>query len=127
MTMPTATSAASGPGRKPLSRDQVLRTAMRLADEGGLEAISMRKLGHVLNVEAMSLYKHVANKDDILDGIVDLVSADFEVPSASEPWKAAIRRSSVSARGVLLAHPFASRLMESRSSVGRPASATSTP
>ena len=91
---------------------------MRLADEGGMEAVSMRKLGQVLGVEAMSLYKHVANKEDILDGIVDLVSADFEVPSADGPWKAAIRRSAISAREVLLAHPWASRLMESRSSAG---------
>jgi AcrR family transcriptional regulator len=104
--------------RKPLDRDQVLGAAMRLADEGGLEAISMRKLGQVLGVEAMSLYKHVANKDDILDGLVELVSADFEVPSSGEPWKTAIRQSAVSARAVLLAHPWASSLIESRSSPG---------
>ena len=78
----------------------------------------MRKLGQVLGVEAMSLYKHVANKDDILDGLVELVSADFEAPSPGEPWKAAIRRSAVSARAVLLAHPWASSLIESRSSPG---------
>ncbi|MDH4142824.1 MAG: TetR family transcriptional regulator, partial [Chloroflexota bacterium] len=66
MTTPSKSPGRAEPRRKPLSRDQVLRAAMRLADEGGLEAISMRKLGQVLGVEAMSLYKHVANKDDIL-------------------------------------------------------------
>ena len=118
MTTPSKSPGRAEPRRKPLSRDQVLRAAMRLADEGGLEAISMRKLGQVLGVEAMSLYKHVANKDDILDGIVDLVTEDFEVPAPSEPWKTAIRRSSISARAVLLAHPWASSLIESRSSAG---------
>ena len=104
--------------RQPVSRDRVLREALRLADEDGLDALSMRKLGQVLGVEAMSLYKHVASKDDILDGIVDLVTADFVVPSPDGPWRAAIRRSAISAREVLLAHPWASRLMESRSSAG---------
>jgi AcrR family transcriptional regulator len=118
MTTPPTPPVQTQPRREPLSRDRVLRAAMRLADEGGLEAISMRKLGQVLGVEAMSLYKHVANKDDILDGIVDLVTADFEVPSPDEPWKAAIRRSAISARAVLLAHPWASSLIESRSSAG---------
>jgi AcrR family transcriptional regulator len=78
----------------------------------------MRKLGQVLRVEAMSLYKHVANKDDILDGIADLVVGDFEVPSIDADWKAAIRRSAVSARQVLLGHPWASSLIESRLSAG---------
>jgi len=91
---------------------------MRLADEGGLEAISMRKLGQELGVRAMSLYKHVAGKDDILDGMVDLVTADFEVPAPGEPWQQAIRRSATSARAVLLVHPWASSLIESRTSVG---------
>ena len=117
--MPTPpTHATRAHRRKPLSRDQVLRAAMQLADEGGLEAISMRKLGQALGVEAMSLYKHVASKDDILDGLVELVSADFEAPSPDEPWKTAIRRSAVSARAVLLAHPWASSLIESRRSPG---------
>jgi AcrR family transcriptional regulator len=104
--------------RRPLSRDQVLQAAMRLADESGLEAVSMRKLGQVLRVEAMSLYKHVANKDDILDGIADLVMGDFEVPSPSGHWKAAIRRSAISAHQVLLGHPWASSLIESRVNAG---------
>ncbi len=104
--------------RRPLTRDRVLRAAVRLADEGGLEAVSMRKLGQVLRVEAMSLYKHVANKDDILDGIADLVTSDFEVPSIDADWKTAIRRSAISAHQVLLRHPWASSLIESRRNAG---------
>ena len=104
--------------RRPLSRDRVLRAAVRLADDGGLESVSMRKLGQVLRVEAMSLYKHVANKDDILDGIADLVTSEFEVPSADSDWKTAIRRSAVSAHEVLLRHPWASSLIESRVNAG---------
>jgi AcrR family transcriptional regulator len=104
--------------RKPLSRDRVLRAAILLADEGGLESVSMRRLGQALRVEAMSLYKHVANKDDILDGIADLVTGDFEVPSRDVDWKTAVRRSAVSAHEVLLRHPWASGLIESRQNAG---------
>jgi AcrR family transcriptional regulator len=104
--------------RRPLSRDRVLRAAISLADEGGLESVSMRRLGQALRVEAMSLYKHVANKDDILDGIADLVTSDFEVPSGDAEWKTAIRRSAASAHQVLLRHPWASGLIESRATVG---------
>jgi len=119
MTKPlTSPARAAARRRKPLSRDRVLRAAIRLADEGGLEAVSMRKLGQVLGVEAMSLYKHVANKDDILDGIADLVTSDFEVPSIDADWKTAIRRSAISARQVLLRHPWASSLIESRRNAG---------
>jgi AcrR family transcriptional regulator len=78
----------------------------------------MRKLGQVLRVEAMSLYKHVASKDDILDGMADLVMSDFEVPPADLDWKAAIRRSAISAHQVLLRHPWASSLIESRVNAG---------
>jgi AcrR family transcriptional regulator len=95
-----------------------LRAAIRLADEGGLESVSMRRLGQALRVEAMSLYKHVANKDDVLDGIADLVMGDFEVPSGDVHWKAAIRQSAISAHQVLLRHPWASSLIESRLNAG---------
>ncbi len=115
LTKPGRTAARR---RKPLNRDQVLRAAILLADEGGLESVSMRKLGQVLRVEAMSLYKHVANKDDILDGIADLVMGDFEVPSSDAEWNAAIRRSAISAHQVLLGHPWASSLIESRLNAG---------
>jgi len=118
MTKPLTTPARTAARRRPLSRDRVLRAAILLADEGGLESVSMRKLGQVLRVEAMSLYKHVANKDDILDGIADLVVGDFEVPSGDVDWKSAVRRSATSAHQVLLAHPWASSLIESRLNAG---------
>lgn len=100
--------------RMPLSRDRVLRAAIRLADGGDLESVSMRRLGQELGVEAMSLYRHVANKDDILDGIADLVMGEVEVPSGDVDWKTAIRRSALSAHQVLLRHPWAGTLIESR-------------
>jgi AcrR family transcriptional regulator len=115
LTPPARTAARR---RKPLSRDQVLRAAILLADEGGLESVSMRKLGQALRVEAMSLYKHVANKDDILDGIADLVVGDFEVPSGDVGWKSAVRQGAISAHQVLLLHPWASSLIESRTNAG---------
>jgi AcrR family transcriptional regulator len=115
---PTPPARDAARRRKPLSRDQVLRAAIRLADEGGLESVSMRRLGQVLRVEAMSLYKHVANKDDILDGIADLVVGDFEVPSGDVDWKMAVRRSAISAHQTLFRHPWASSLIESRLNAG---------
>ncbi len=118
MTKPQTPAARTAARRRPLSRDRVLRAAIRLADEGGLESVSMRKLGQVLRVEAMSLYKHVANKDDILDGIADLVMGDFEAPPTDVDWKTAIRRSAISAHRVLVGHPWAGGLIESRSNAG---------
>jgi AcrR family transcriptional regulator len=96
----------------------VLRAAIDLADEGGLDAVSMRRVGQALGVEAMSLYKHVPNKEDILDGMADLVVGDYAVPAGDVDWKAALRRSAVSAHEVLLRHPWASSLIESRQSAG---------
>jgi AcrR family transcriptional regulator len=118
MAKPTTTTGHARTRRQPLSRDRVLRAAMDLADKGGLDAVSMRRVGQVLRVEAMSLYKHVANKDDILDGIADLVTADFEVPDADADWKTALRQSTISVHAVLLRHPWASGVIESRSSAG---------
>lgn len=119
MTTPLTTPArAAVRRRKPLSRDQVLRAAILMADEGGLDSVSMRKLGQVLRVEAMSLYKHVDNKDDILDGIADLVMGDFEVPAIDADWRTAIRRSAISVHQVLLRHRWASGLIESRLNAG---------
>jgi AcrR family transcriptional regulator len=115
---PTQPALPAAAGRMPLSRDRVLRAAVALADEDGLEAVSMRRLGQVLRVEAMSLYKHVANKDDILDGIADLVVGDFEVPSGDAGWKASVRRSAISAHQTLFRHPWASSLIESRLNAG---------
>jgi AcrR family transcriptional regulator len=96
--------------RVPLSRERVLRAAIDLADKGGIESLSMRKLGQKLGVEAMSLYGHVANKNDILDGIVDVVASEFDLPSKGADWKTAIRQSAISAHEVLLLHPWACSL-----------------
>jgi AcrR family transcriptional regulator len=97
--------------RTPLSRDRILEAALRLADDGGLESLSMRKLGQSLGVEAMSLYNHVANKADLIDGIVDLVMAETNPPSASEDWDVAIRASAVSIHDALRKHPWAASLL----------------
>jgi AcrR family transcriptional regulator len=118
MPKPLTPPARTAVRRKPLSRERILRAAIRLADEGGLESVSMRRLGQVLRVEAMSLYKHVVNKDDILDGMADLVTGDFEVPPGDVDWKTAIRRSVISAHRVLLRHPWAGGLIESRLKLG---------
>jgi AcrR family transcriptional regulator len=97
--------------RIPLSRDRVLHAAMGLADESGVESLSMRKLGQALGVEAMSLYRYVANKDDLLDGMADLVIGEIELPSAGEDWEAAIRTCAISAHDALLRHPWACNLI----------------
>jgi AcrR family transcriptional regulator len=94
--------------RLPLSRDRILETALGLVDEGGLDALSMRKLGHALGFEAMSLYNHVANKDDVINGILDLVLAEGEPPSSSGDWDAAVRESAISMHAALRRHPWAS-------------------
>lgn len=114
-----AGSADSNPQpRIPLSRERVLDAAITLADERGLESLSMRKLGQSLGVEAMSLYNHVANKDEILDGIVDVVVGEIDVPAAGADWKTAARRRVISARETLARHPWATGLMESRINPG---------
>jgi AcrR family transcriptional regulator len=88
----------------------VLHAAIRLADESGIEALSMRKLAQELGVEAMSLYNHVANKDDILDGIIDLVASEIEPPSDGADWKTALRQSAISAHEALSRHPWVGSL-----------------
>lgn len=103
--------------RVPLSRDRVLQAAIRMADDGGIESLSMRKLGQALGVEAMSLYNHVANKDDLLDGIADLVLSEFQLSSAEEEWEAAIRTCAISAHDALLRHPWACNLILSSTRV----------
>jgi len=104
--------------REPLSRERALQVAMALADEKGLEALTMRALAQALGVEAMSLYHHVSNKNDILDGMVDLVFAQIELPSGSGDWKSEMRKRAHSARAALNRHPWAIGLMESRSAPG---------
>ena len=102
------------PGRITLSRERVLAAAIAFADEKGIESLSMRKLGQKLGVEAMSLYKHVANKDDMLDGMVDVVFSEIELPSSGVHWKAGMRERATSAREVLSRHAWAIGLTESR-------------
>jgi AcrR family transcriptional regulator len=104
--------------RIPLSRDRVLRAAVAFADESGVGSLSMRKLGEALGVEAMSLYNHVANKDELLDGMVDLVFSEIDLPSGGVDWKTAMRDRAVSARQALARHPWAIALMQSRTSPG---------
>jgi AcrR family transcriptional regulator len=112
------TIASDTPPPAPLSRERVLQAALRLADEGGIEALSMRKIAQDLGVKAMSLYNHVANKDDLLDGIVDLVVSEIEVPSLETDWKTAMRRRATSAHEVLLRHPWSTMPIVSRVNVG---------
>jgi AcrR family transcriptional regulator len=96
----------------------VLGAAVSLADEVGLESLTMRELGVRLGVEAMSLYNHVANKDDLLDGMVDLVVSEIDLPSDTADWKEAMRRRAISAQSVFSRHPWASALVDSRESSG---------
>jgi AcrR family transcriptional regulator len=112
---PTGHAAAR---RAPLSRDQVLRAAVAIADESGLGALSMRKLGQALGVEAMSLYNHVAGKGDLLDGMVDVVFGEIGLPAGDAGWKPAMRQRAISAREALTRHRWAIGLMESRRSPG---------
>ena len=104
--------------RTPLSRERVLKTALALADAGGIESLTMRKLGEAVGVEAMSLYNHVPSKGDLLDGLIDLVFSEIELPSGADGWKTAMRQRAISARAVLSRHRWAIGLMESRTSPG---------
>jgi AcrR family transcriptional regulator len=104
--------------RAPLNRDRVLRAAVALADQAGMSALSMRKLGEALGVEAMSLYNHVASKSDLLDGMIDIVFGEIDLPAGDAGWRAAMRRRAISARQVLRRHPWAIGLMESRITPG---------
>ncbi len=102
--------------RQPLSRERVLRAAIKIADESGIESLSMRKLGQALGVEAMSLYRHVASRNAILDGIIEMVVGEIEIPAKGSDWKTSMRKRAISAHEALLRHPWASALIESRMS-----------
>lgn len=102
----------------PLSRDLVIAAATALADDAGIAALSMRKLATTMRVEAMSLYHHVLNKDDLLDGMVDAVFAEVESPRLDLAWTTAMRQRADSLRHALLRHRWAVGLMDSRSSPG---------
>jgi AcrR family transcriptional regulator len=97
--------------RLPLNRDRILQAALGLADEGGIESLTMRKLGQTLGFEAMSLYNYVANKDDLLDGILDVVLGESEPPSRAGQWQTAIRSSAISIHQSLTRHPWACPLL----------------
>ncbi len=115
--MATSTNA-DGPARVPLTRARVVEGAMAVADRDGVGALTMRALAAQLGVKPMAVYHHVAGKEEILDGIVDEVFARIEMPPAELPWRDAIRVRAVSARAVLRRHPWATALMDSRTSPG---------
>ncbi len=113
-----ATPATKSFQRIPLTRARILQAAVDLADQGGLEALSMRKLGQELGVEAMALYHHFASKDGLVDGMVDLVFDEIDLPSDGADWRTAMRERAISVRDALLRHRWAIGLMESRTNPG---------
>ena len=109
-----STPAESEPVRAPLTRERILRAGVEYADAHGADALSMRKLAARLGYEAMSLYNHVANKDDLLDGMVDLVAAEVELPPDDLDWKEGIRAIAIAEHEVLLRHPWAGAMVPRR-------------
>ena len=103
-------TGAKAEARIPLSRERVLNAAIALADESGIESLSMRKLAERLGVEAMSLYNHIANKNDLLEGIVEAAAGEIVTPADDVAWKKAIHEVAISAHETLLRHPWASGL-----------------
>ena len=103
--------------RVPLSRERVIDAAIRLADETGIDSLTMRRLAQELGVEAMSLYYYVANKDEILNGIVEVVVGEIELPPPGTDWKAGLRRTAISTYEVLVRHPWAAGLVLSSSGI----------
>ena len=117
---------ARGPStrqRHRLSRDRIVDAAVALADAGGFESLSMRNLAEDLDAAPMALYRHVANKEDLLDDMVDVVFAEMYAPAIAGNWKKELRERGLSARSALGRHPWAVGLMETRMHPG-PASAT---
>jgi AcrR family transcriptional regulator len=104
--------------REGVTRERILRAAVALADRDGIDAVSMRKIAHELAVVPMALYKHVSSKDEILDGMVEVVIGEIDPPASGTVWKTAVRERILSARRALLRHPWASRVIESRSQPG---------
>jgi AcrR family transcriptional regulator len=105
----------TAPAREPLTKERILRAAAALADEGGVGSLSMRRLAQELGVVPMALYKHVANKDELLDGMIDVVVAEIDPPIEGAEWKTTMRERILSARRALLRHPWASSVLETRS------------
>ena len=104
--------------RRPWNRAQLLRAAIDLADKGGIESLSMRKLSQELGGGTMSLYNHVSNKDDLVDGMIDIVFSEIELPAGEHGWKMTMRQRALSIRTVMTRHPWAIGLMESRRTPG---------
>ena len=116
--MSTAWAGTGAEKRVPLNRDRLLRGAIAVADAGGLGSLTIRSLAQELGVKPMSLYHHVANKEEILDGIIDVVFSEIELLSTDVDWRSAMRHRAISARSVLRRHPWATPLMESRTNPG---------
>jgi AcrR family transcriptional regulator len=120
--MPTAPDPpppdSGAQARRPLSRERIIQAAVEVADHTGVASLTMRKIADRLGVEAMSLYHHVANKDDVLDGMVDDVFSEIDLPAADAGWREAMRQRAISARHALLRHPWAVGLLDSRTSPG---------
>ena len=110
---PAAVESVERPRREPLTRQRIIQAALRIMDLEGLEAVTMRRIGRDLGVEAMSLYNHVRDKEDILDGICEEVLAEFRVPQ-EDTWEEATRRGAHEYRRLLLAHPNVITLMSGR-------------
>lgn len=110
----TAPPQTGGGRRARLNRERVLHAAVQLADREGIDALSMRRLGQELGVEAMSLYNHVPNKENVLDGMVDVVVGEIDLSSDGDDWKMAARNRILGARRVMLLHPWASAVIVSR-------------
>ena len=108
----------TGKRRRVLTRERVLEAAMKLADEGGIGSVTMRELGRRLGVKAASLYNHVSGKDDVLEGLTNLVTGEIDTGVDHADWKSAMRRRAVCARGVFKRHPWASALIDSREHMG---------
>ncbi|MDR6506032.1 TetR/AcrR family transcriptional regulator C-terminal domain-containing protein [Arthrobacter oryzae] len=108
------TQQAEAVRRIPLNRDRVLSAAVVLADEAGIDALSMRRLAQELGVVPMALYKHVANKEELLDGMVDVIVGEIDPPVSGADWRSAVRLRILSARRSLLRHPWARQVLESR-------------
>ena len=104
--------------RTPLTRERVLQAAVELADRDGIENLSMRKLGQELGVDAMALYRHVRAKDDLLDGVVEVVIGEIERPQPRDDWQATLRELIMAARSVMVRHPWAPRILEDRGTAG---------
>jgi AcrR family transcriptional regulator len=110
----TTETGVSARRRPPLSRERVLSAALALADQTGIESLSMRKLAQALDVVPMALYRHVASKEELLNALVDVVVGEIDPPETGLDWKTAIRRRILSARRMLLRHPWAARVLETR-------------